>query len=190
MLSDVFFVMIVLSIILQVSEGCFRSRGNKILFAATAVGIIFSIAFSVASSAEGGSTYRANSQSAESLYKVVSESMAYLNPKPANSTSSLGSIALTGGDTVIIRPAGGTEHRFKVTLPITNIRFSGSITSDNKGWCFQEYAPERTIIFKSYYGNIYNQRGVAVSDAGSPSICLNGVAYGNDGIEVLGRHLP
>ena len=136
----------------------------------------------------------ANAQSAKRIYKVVSESLASLNPAASTDGKSLGSISLTGGDTLIVRPAGGAEHKFKVNLLNKNIKVVGSITSSNKGWCFKESVALRgdgpTFMNTFQEGEIYNQNGLATDNVYKPASCLDGVAYDNDGREVVGRVLP
>ena len=121
----------------------------------------------------------ANSISAKRVFRVVLENLATINPTPGVA-GSYGSISLSG-NILLVRPAGGSEHKFKINLVSPKIGVDGSISTSGKDWCFREHMDAGGLPIGNHYAYVYNQNGFVSTSDGGPAGCVFGVAYDRNG---------
>lgn len=139
----------------------------------------------------------------DSAYSVFQAIRQVEDSLPTGTPSQFGKIFLQDSSTIMITSSdkvltnkltnknfgGKSSYSLSARLPNSDYILTGSLTADNKNWCF--------IIKENDRQAFYNQNGFVIADLSGygsnllgHSSCLDGVAYNVDGQAILGSINP
>ena len=139
------------------------------------------------------------SNSAYSIFKTIRQAEDSL---PSGTPNQIGKIFLQDSSTLVIASSGknltnntesknfNDKNQYLLSVKLSNPDYilTGSLTVDNKNWCFN--------IKENHREAFYNQNGFVIDNINTDknylghSSCLDGVAYNVDGQAILGSINP
>lgn len=176
----------------EILPGVIPLVGVVLTFALFISGIIVSVE-------ESSKLNRAETSFSDSAYSVFEVIRQTEDSLPNGNPNQFGKIFLQDASTLIVTSSNknlitnavgknfNAKGQYLISIKLSNPDYilTGSLTADNKNWCFD--------IKEGKYETLYNQNGFVINNFNlglKHSSCLDGVAYNTSGQAILGSTNP